>query len=133
MLLIGGLVAAIGVIGAVPALVATAIVASIGFIIAYFDELKEKILNIKDLFFNLFAVGPLGSLIGGAINLFSSQAPSIPPLPSSSPAPLAPVSGGSSSTLDVNISAQGGAKVESTKISQKGDSFPIGVNNAGAY
>ena len=133
LLLIGGLVAAIGVIGAVPALVATAIVASIGFIIAYFDELKEKILNIKDLFFNLFAVGPLGSLIGGAINLFSSQAPSIPPLPSSSPAPLAPVSGGSSSTLDVNISAQGGAKVESTKISQKGDSFPIGVNNAGAY
>lgn len=121
LLLIGGLVAAVGVIGAIPALVATAVVASIGFIIAYFDELKARILNIKDLFFNLFAVGPLGSLIGGAINLFSDSAP------------VAPVNNGSASLSgEINVSATQGTTINSTSLKGQSSGLNMGVNMVAA-
>jgi len=120
LLLMGGLVAAIGVIGAVPALVATAVVASIGFIIAYFDKLKARILNIKDVLL-MFAVGPLGSLIVGAIDLFSK------------PAPVAPVNNGSASLNgEISVSAAPGSKVNSTSMTGKSSNLNMGVNMVAA-
>jgi hypothetical protein len=121
LILIGGLVAAAGVIGGAWVAGIAAVVVGIGLAITYFDELKSRVMNIIALVHQLFQGSAIGALVGGAINLFSDSAP------------VAPVNNGSASLSgEINVSATQGTTINSTSLKGQSSGLNMGVNMVAA-
>jgi hypothetical protein len=121
LILIGGLVAAAGVIGGAWVAGIAAVVVGIGLAITYFDELKARVMNIIALVHQLFQGSAIGALVGGAINLFSDSAP------------VAPVNNGSASLSgEINVSATQGTTINSTSLKGQSSGLNMGVNMVAA-